>query len=68
MYDVKIGKFHPIDPKTEKFPFQSPFVYAANNSIKFIDEYLEKYAEDVNQNGTGCGKMEKDVWGWNLHS
>jgi RHS repeat-associated protein len=36
-YDPKLSIFASIDRFTEKFPDQSPYTYAANNPIKFID-------------------------------
>nr|MDA3944722.1 DUF6443 domain-containing protein [Bacteroidota bacterium] len=38
-YDAPIGRFHTIDPLSEEYYFQSPFVYAANNPILNIDLY-----------------------------
>ena len=37
-YDAQIARFHTLDPLSEKYSFQSPFVYAANNPIIYIDE------------------------------
>jgi len=37
-YDPSIARFHTIDPKAEQFSFQSPYAYAANNPILYIDK------------------------------
>ena len=37
MYDAALARFHTLDPLAESFNYQSPFVYAANNPIVFID-------------------------------
>jgi RHS repeat-associated protein len=37
-YDPNGSRFFTIDPKAEQFPWQSPYAYAANNPIKFIDK------------------------------
>jgi hypothetical protein len=39
-----LGRFHTLDPKAESFQFQSPFAYAANNPILFIDKNGENPA------------------------
>jgi RHS repeat-associated protein len=49
MYDPQLGRFHTVDPKAEAFSFQSPYVYGANNPIKFIDVF-----------GMYAGEYEKD--------
>jgi RHS repeat-associated protein len=36
-YDPTIGRFTTIDRFAEKFPWQSPYVYANNNPVSFID-------------------------------
>jgi uncharacterized protein RhaS with RHS repeats len=36
-YDARTGRFLQIDPKAHKFPGWSPYNYAANNPLKYID-------------------------------
>jgi RHS repeat-associated protein len=38
MYDVRLGRFMSLDPEAKVYPFMSPYCFAANNPISFIDE------------------------------
>ncbi|MBL7733769.1 MAG: RHS repeat-associated core domain-containing protein [Chitinophagaceae bacterium] len=37
MYDVQVGRFMAIDPKTDKYNPTSPYAYAFNNPLLFVD-------------------------------
>jgi len=53
MYDAVLGRFHSVDPLAAIFASQSPYCYAANNPIKFID-YMgmnPKLGDDVGADG-----------------
>jgi RHS repeat-associated protein len=36
-YDARTSVFQSVDPDAEKYPSMSPFAYASNNPIRFID-------------------------------
>lgn len=38
MYDAQIGRWHSVDPHSEKYSSISPYVYNGNNPIFFTDE------------------------------
>ena len=38
IYDPRIAKFISVDPDAKKYPFMSPYCFAGNNPIMFIDE------------------------------
>ncbi len=38
IYDPRLGRFLSIDPRTQDFPALSPYCYAANSTIAFIDK------------------------------
>ena len=37
MYDPSLGRFLSVDPLAGKYPHLSPYVYANNNPLKYVD-------------------------------
>ncbi|WP_452223472.1 RHS repeat-associated core domain-containing protein [Lacinutrix chionoecetis] len=37
MHDPRVGRFFAVDPLERSYPFQSPYVFAGNNPILYID-------------------------------
>lgn len=58
-YDARTGRFLQIDPKAHKFPGWSPYNYAANNPLKYIDpdgQEVKVYTERL-----GSASMSRNV-------
>jgi RHS repeat-associated protein len=52
MYDPRTGRFPSLDPLMNRFPWQSPFVFAGNDPIGFIDfEGKGKRKSFINNSG-----------------
>jgi len=55
-YQANLGRFMSMDPLTEKYNFQSPYVYAVNNPIYFVDKdgmAPEDFIILINKKGAG---------------
>jgi len=54
-YDAQLGRFHSVDPLADNFSYQSPYVYASNNPIRYIDVMGLFAGEYINKNGRIIG-------------
>ncbi len=53
MYDPQIGRFSGVDPIADQFAFVSPFNYAENSPIRYIDLWgLQKAKYKGQRNGS----------------
>jgi len=50
MYDPALGRFMSIDPLSEMFAFQSPYLYAYNNPVRFTDFKGMNAIDEVQKN------------------
>lgn len=53
-YDAQMARFHTVDPLAETYSFQSPYTYAANNPIRYIDF--------LGMNPVGADGLTHDQW------
>jgi len=60
-YDAQLARFHVIDPKAENFSSQSPYLYADNNPIRFID-VNGKYADEYDVTYDATTNTVKTTW------
>jgi len=61
IYDPRLGKFLSIDPKFKSYPYWSPYLFAGNNPIRFIDIYGEGPQDKVQAQYDRLTNAEKGV-------
>lgn len=72
IYDPRLGRFLTVDPLAKQYPFYSPYQFAGNNPIKFIDlvDGLEPAEPGTKQGQSGLAakKGTEDFfnWSWNI--
>lgn len=61
-YDPALGRWMNIDLLAEKYLDFSPYVYVANNPLRFIDpdKIVEKYKKDLNVNKSNINALLKN--------
>jgi RHS repeat-associated protein len=47
IYDPRLGRFLSVDPISNKYSFLTPYCYAANNPIRFLDHEGEFYLDPI---------------------
>ena len=62
-YDAQLARFHTIDPLSESYSYQSPFAYAANNPISYIDWMGMNASPYYDEQGNFLGVDEKGFAG-----
>jgi len=71
-YDTALGRFMNLDPLAEKYNFQSPYVYADNNPVFFVDINgmgvdEQDWKREIGKNGIITYTAEKGDSAWSLY-
>lgn len=62
IYDPRIGRWLSIDPLAGKFPDQSPYSFAYNNPIRYLDFKGESPIDALNKITKAAHKVMNNIW------
>lgn len=67
MHDARVGRFWSLDPLAAKYPWNSPYAFAENKVIQFIEleglETARNYGDYEGKKDTDWGIVPSGAWG-----
>ena len=62
IHDPRIGRFLSLDPRMSDFPSMSPYVFAANNPIRYVDVYGEGPGDALKKVNAAANTTSNEYW------